>query len=540
MHSGDVRYLRTNDTSEDQRLLRRPRFVLAGTNSGVGKTTFTLGLMAALQQCGLRVQGYKAGPDYIDPSYHTAVTGRVSRNLDTWMLSKEAVMEIYLRSSVDADVSVIEGVMGFYDGKDPKSNAGSTAELSTVLQAPVVLIVNVGKMARSAAAIVKGFQCLDETVHIAGILVNHVGSHNHFELVKDAIEQECAVPVLGYLPKRTDIQIPGRHLGLIPAIERGELRPLFDSLAEAMEQTVDLDGLLAAARSAPDLMDPSPVLFRAPKAEAAGDGGSRHCHRADNPIKIAIAKDAAFNFYYPENLELLEHYGAQLLYFSPLAGELIPDEADGLYLGGRFPEEFAGRLSEHQMLLEQVHHHIADGLPTFAECGGYMFLSQSITDLSGSTYPMVGLLPVKVTMQPRLAALGYREVTALTDSILFEAGEKARGHEFHYSAAEPVPFARRQGSRAQRDGIALTTDRGSSANLDAAYQVTGRFGYKPDGFVWRNMVAGYTHLHFASNPRMASRFVASCRNYRENGGSVLSTPGNEGNEVSDRHGGTYD
>ncbi|WP_274433431.1 cobyrinate a,c-diamide synthase [Alicyclobacillus sp. ALC3] len=532
--------MRTNDTSEDQRLLRRPRFVLAGTNSGVGKTTFTLGLMAALQQRRLRVQGYKAGPDYIDPSYHTAVTGRVSRNLDTWMLSKEAVMEIYLRSSADADVSVIEGVMGFYDGKDPKSNAGSTAELSTVLQAPVVLIVNVGQMARSAAAIVKGFQRLDETVHIAGVLANHVGSYNHFELVKEAIEQECTVPVFGYLPKRTDIQIPDRHLGLIPAIERGELRPLFDSLADAMEQTVDLDGLLAAARSAPDLMDRSPVLFRAPKTEVAGAGGSLHCHHADKPIKIAIAKDTAFNFYYPENLELLEHYGAQLLYFSPLAGELIPDEADGLYLGGGFPEEFAGRLSESQTLLEQVHHHIAEGLPTFAECGGYMFLSQSITDLGGNTYSMVGLVPVKVTMQPRLAALGYREVTALTESILFEAGEKARGHEFHYSAAEPAPFALRRDSPVKSDGTALTADGSYGANPEAAYQVTGRFGHKPDGFVWRNMVAGYTHLHFASNPRMARRFVASCRDYRENGGSVPSTPGNEGNEVSDRHGGTYD
>ncbi len=533
MHSGDVRYVCTNDMSEDQRLLRRPRFVLAGTNSGVGKTTFTIGLMAALQRRGFRVQGYKVGPDYIDPSYHTAVTGRVSTNLDTWMLSKEAVMEIYLKSSADADISVIEGVMGFYDGKDPKSNAGSTAELSTVLQAPVILIVNVGKMARSAAAVVKGFQCLDETVHIQGVLANHVGSHHHFELVKEAIEQECMVPVLGYLPKRTDIQIPARHLGLIPAIERGELRPWFDSLADAMEQTVDLDGLLAAARSAPDLMDRLPVLFRVPKSDPAGDGGARYSHRADNPVKIAIAKDAAFNFYYLENLELLEHYGAQLLYFSPLKGELIPDGADGLYLGGGFPEEFAERLSGHRTLLEQVHHHIMGGLPTFAECGGYMFLSQSITDLGGSTYPMVGLLPVKVAIKAGLAALGYREVTALTRSILFEAGEKARGHEFHYSAAEPAPFSPRRASHVRSDGAALTAADSDSANLDAAYQVTGRFGHKPDGFVWKNMVAGYTHLHFASNPRMACRFVASCRDYRENGSSVPSTPGRE---VTDRRG----
>ena len=469
---------------------QRSRFVLAGTNSGVGKTTFTLGLMAALQKRGLRVQGYKAGPDYIDPSYHTAVTGRVSRNLDTWMLTKDAVLEVYMRSSAEADVSVIEGVMGFYDGKDPRSNAGSTAELSTVLRAPTILIVNVGKMARSAAAIVKGFQCFDDSVQIAGVLVNHVGSVGHFQLVQTAITQECSIPVLGYLPKREDLRIPDRHLGLIPAIERGELQSLFDELANAVEETVNVDELLAIAAKAPDLPAREPVLFRMQEEMRTGIR-----YENERRVKIAIARDAAFNFYYPENLELLEYYGAELLYFSPLAGELVPYEADGLYLGGGFPEEFAKDLSEHSELIRQVRELVETGIPTFAECGGYMFLTDSITDLHGDTYPMVGLLPEKIVMQARLVALGYREIEALTDSVLLAAGEKARGHEFHYSSAQ------------------LTSD--SADGLTAAYQVSDRFGQKLDGFVKDNLFASYMHFHFASNPLMAERFVSFCHQFRE-------------------------
>lgn len=458
--------------------MNRPRFVIAGTNSGAGKTTFTIGLMAAFQNAGKVVQGYKTGPDYIDPSYHTAVTGRASRNLDSWMLDTDVVRAIFYRSSVEADLSIIEGVMGMYDGKEPLSNTGSTAELSNLLEAPVILVVNVASMARSAAAVVLGFQKLDPTVRIAGVLVNRVGSLGHYHLVKAAIEQECRIPVLGYLTKRVDIEIPARHLGLIPALERGELQPLFDTLAGAIAQTVDLDALYRIAAQAPAMEEPTSKIFVPvgcpPRAT------------------IAVARDSAFNFYYPENLDLLELYGARLRYFRPLEGERIPDEADGLYIGGGFPEEYAAQLSAQTDVLEDFRLRIENGLPTFAECGGFMFLTRSITDGRGETYPMVGLIPASIRMQEKLAALGYREVKAKEDCLLLHAEESVRGHEFHYSTVEY-----------------------DSELIPYAYQVSGLRGEKMEGYRTATLLAGYTHLHFASNPAVVHRFIDTCAMYRD-------------------------
>ena len=298
--------------------MTQARIVIAGTNSGAGKTTVTLGLMAALRRLGLTVQGFKVGPDYIDPSYHTALTGRPSRNLDTWMLAPHVVRELFQRGSQGADISVIEGVMGMYDGKDPLSNTGSTAEVSQLLQAPVLLVVNVSSMARSAAAVVLGFQQLEPQVRIAGVIANRVGSKGHYELVKAAIEQVCGVPVVGYLSKQETLQIPERHLGLVPALERGEMAGLFAALADAVEATVDIDRILDIAGQAAPLPAPEPTLFAGSKREPM--------------VTIAIARDLAFNFYYPENLELLEWYGARLVTFRPLDGESVPDDADGVYI----------------------------------------------------------------------------------------------------------------------------------------------------------------------------------------------------------------
>ncbi|UOF89794.1 cobyrinate a,c-diamide synthase [Fodinisporobacter ferrooxydans] len=459
--------------------MKRPRIVIAGTNSGAGKTTFTIGLMAALQKTGRVVQGYKAGPDYIDPSYHTAVTGRPSRNLDSWMLSHDVVREIFARSSQDADISVIEGVMGLYDGKDPLSNTGSTAELSVLLQAPVLLVVNVASQARSAAATVLGFQKLDPHVPIAGVLVNRVGSVGHYQIVKAAIEKECGVPVLGYLPKRMDIDIPERHLGLIPSIERGELHPLFDALAAAVAETVDLVKLYEIACQAPPMLAPSARIF------------VQKPHPA--PVRIAVAKDRAFNFYYPENLELLELYGAQLLYFRPLEDESIPEDADGFYIGGGFPEEYAAQLSANTTMLHAIRKRIGEGLPTFAECGGYMFLTNAIVDRAGREHPMVGVIPAVVKMQERLAALGYREVRGMRNSLLLAEGERIRGHEFHYSTIE-FP--------------------GGIDNACLPYEVSGLRGSKQEGYSKGNLLAGYTHMHFASNPGAVARFIQVCETYR--------------------------
>jgi cobyrinic acid a,c-diamide synthase len=455
------------------------RIVIAGTGSGVGKTTLTIGIMAALQKRGLTVQGFKCGPDYIDPTYHTAVTGRPSRNLDSWMVGREAVKEIYYRGSQACDISIIEGVMGMFDGKDPLTDEGSTADIGRILKAPIVLIVNVASMARSAAAIVKGFQQFGQGDNIVGVIANRAGSEGHFKLVKQAIEQECGIPVLGFLPRDVNIELPERHLGLVPSIERGELQPFFDILAEKVSAHVDLDRLLEAAWAEP--VESAPRLF--PDEDAM----------PPKRVKIAIAKDAAFHFYYPENLELLEAGGAECLFFSPLAGEEIPSNADGLYIGGGFPEEFAARLSADERVKTSFRSRIEEGIPTLAECGGYMYLTEQIVDTTGHEFPMVGIIPGKVIMQKKLAALGYREVAGAEGNFLLPSSEQARGHEFHYSTFQVK----------------------EDADVKAAFQSKGRLGTKAEGYVKRNLVAGYTHIHFASNPGIVKEWIHACELYKQ-------------------------
>lgn len=452
------------------------RLVIAATGSGVGKTTVTIALMAAFRNMGFQVQGFKCGPDYIDPTYHTAVTGRQSRNLDSWMLSSETVKEIYLHGSHGADLSIIEGVMGFYDGKNPATNEGSTAEISMLTSSPVVLVVNCQSMARSAAAIVKGFQTFDEGVNIVGVIANRVGSENHYKIVKTAIEQECGIPVVGYFQREAGIEIPERHLGLVPSIERGELTPLFDLLGSMAAKTIDLNLLLQLSKAQP-IETASNVLRQQ---------GEPSLNQPVKKVKIAVAKDAAFHFYYPENLELLEAYGAECVYFSPLAGERVPGDADGLYIGGGFPEEFAERLAADEAVKQSVREFITSGKPTLAECGGYMYLTDAIVRTDGSSYPMVGVVPGHVRMQTKFAALGYREVKGSAGNFLLGDGQQARGHEFHYSTytnEQPVQHA---------------------------FTTKGMRGEKTEGCVIGNLVAGYTHIHFASAPEIVERWIGKC------------------------------
>ncbi|MEK4227965.1 cobyrinate a,c-diamide synthase [Solibacillus sp. FSL H8-0538] len=449
------------------------RFVIAGTGSGVGKTTFTIGLLHALKQKGLIVQGFKCGPDYIDPSYHTAVTGRISRNIDSWMLSETTVVDIVSRASSDADVSIIEGVMGFYDGKSPLADTGSTAEISVITKSPVILIVNAASMARSVAAVVKGFQMLSDKPNIVGVIVNQLGSVSHFELVKAAIEQECAVPVIGYLKKDNLLSIPSRHLGLIPAIERGDLNFFFEKLGALIAETVDLDRLLELTKA--DILPETGQLFE---------------QQADTGITIAVAKDEAFNFYYEENMELLRAKGVNLAFFSPLHNEPVPNDADGLYIGGGFPEEFAAQLQTNDIAKASIQQAIKNGIPTLAECGGFMYLTEAITTTDGERFEMTGLIPGEVVMQEKLAALGYREITGLGKNFLIAADEQAKGHEFHYSTYV-------------------------GEHVSPAYATKGRFGAKAEGYQKNQLVAGYTHFHFASNPQLVDNWIRACKKVKQ-------------------------
>lgn len=447
-----------------------PRIVIAGTHTGCGKTTVTLGLMRALARRGLRVQGFKAGPDFIDPSYHGFVTGRPSRNLDTWMMPRDALMECFERAARDADIAVIEGMMGLYDGRDAAGDDGSTAQLAKRLDAPVVLVVDSFPVARSAAAMALGYRRFDPEVNIRGVVLNNAGGAKHLAWMGAAITPPTGLPVLGGLLRDASFTLPERHLGLVPQTEQRPAMEQFDRIADALEQLTDLDQILALARAAPPLSAFERALF------AAAPPG-------DNRPVIAVARDEAFSFYYEDNLDLLRHAGARLVYFSPLRDERVPD-AGLIYLGGGFPEVFAEKLSGNAPMRASIKAFAASGKPIYAECGGLMYLADSIGTLDGATHPMVGLLRARVHMSRRLAALGYLEIASVKDTWLMRRGESARGHEFHYSTLE------------------------AGAEMPLLYEAHGFGGAtKSDGFVSGGVVASYVHLHFASNPLLAQRLV---------------------------------
>ncbi|WDL95762.1 cobyrinate a,c-diamide synthase [Alicyclobacillus sp. ALC3] len=463
----------------------RPRIVVAGTHSGVGKTTVAIGLMAAFAQSAETVQGFKAGPDYLDASYHQVATNRPARNLDTWMQGKDGVRELFWRASAEVDLSIVEGVMGMFDGKSATDEVGSTAELAKLLDAPVLLVVDGWALARSAAAVVLGFQQFDKGVRLAGVILNRIAGSGHYAILRDAIESACGVPVVGWLPKDAEISLSERHLGLVPAQEQSDLAPVLTRLAETVCQNVDLERVLQVAKAAPVIAEPQAHIFttRPELSDTARVG-------------IAVARDAAFNFYYAENLELLEWFGAELVEFSPLEGDVIPAGVGGVYIGGGFPEQFAQTLSWQTAVWQSFRLNISAGMPVLAECGGYMALAESITDHAGDTWSMAAVVPGRVQMLRQLAAIGYREVTTAGPLHPLGSGERLRGHEFHAST--------------------ITLER----VVSPAYTVSDGGAHVADeGVRDAALVGGYTHLSFASNPRVAKRFVENCKAFA-NGTSV--------------------
>jgi len=452
-----------------------PRILIAGTGTSVGKTTFTMGLMAAFRRRGITVQGYKCGPDFIDPGFHRAITGRPGRNLDPWMMGKEYMIHGFCRGSEQADLSILEGMMGLFDGKEPTDITGSSAEVAEILQCPVLLVVSIEQMALSAAAVVKGYKSFHPGVKVAGALLNRAGGEGHAGLVTAAIEKHCNIPVLGWLPSQTNWALPERHLGLVPAWEGSEWTNAVVSLADVIEKQVNLDEVLRLAMMSPQLKDP---------LGTPSDGTD--AFSAIRPV-LAVARDDAFHFYYEENLELLERYGVQLVFFQPLQGETVPEEADGLWIGGGFPEEFLPELARQEAVKESIRCCIRAGMPVYAECGGHMFLAKEIC-VEEKRFPMVGAIPGTVRMSKRLTALGYREVQARKDTILLRKGEMARGQEFHYSMMD------------------LHAGDGKTAyEWDSGY---------PEGYADGQLLSSYIHLHFASNPAIAKRWSAKMREFR--------------------------
>jgi cobyrinic acid a,c-diamide synthase len=452
-----------------------PRLVIAGTSSGVGKTTATLALTRALRAMGLRVATFKCGPDYLDPTYHARASGLVSQNLEGWMMGKDAVRATFARATAraGADVALIEGVMGLYDGATPTGAEGSTAEIARWLDAPVLLVVDAGGMARSIAALVQGFASFDPELRIGAVLANRIGGAGHLELLRSALPSP---PILGGFPRDDAHGFPERHLGLYTADEAHVPETLLDHWGEAATAWCNMGEILALARTAPA----SEVTF--------SEVSTRQVR-----CRIGLATDEAFHFYYADNLARLEAEGAELVPFSPLSDAALPD-VDGVYLGGGYPEVHAEKLASNTSMLASLRAFAERGGPVYAECGGLMYLTDAIVTVEGARHGMVGLVPGEARMSPRLQALGYVEVETREPSILGAAGTSFRGHQFRYSELSPQP---------------------STEAIAHVYSVRRRRGGEPvlEGYRSRNVLASYVHAHWASNPGVARALVGSCARF---------------------------
>jgi cobyrinic acid a,c-diamide synthase len=476
------------------------RLVIAGTHSGVGKTTVAAGLMTALRRRGLTVQPFKVGPDYIDAGHHTAAAGRPCRNLDTWMMPPESVRSLFVHASRDADIAIIEGVMGVYDGAGYDAETGSTAEVAKLLQAPVILVIDASKMARSAAALALGYQRFDPDLPLAGFIINRAASDQHGVGVAGAIEKASGLPVFGWLPREEGLKFPERHLGLVPAAEASARSAFVSAAGEAVDRQIDIDRLLALVGNDTSrshaLRGNASVRRSASRLARDGTQSVPTCVPTlrvgtRNGGIIAVACDEAFHFTYEENLELLHAAGARkLVFFSPLRDATLPEGTAGVILSGGFPEMHAPLLAANVSMKQALRDAHECGLPIYAECGGLMYLTQSIVDLDGCEHRMVGLLPGRSVMSKRLT-LGYRLARAVGSSWLFAGGETVRGHEFHYSQWEGRP-----------------------ADLPPAYTLlpsSGAGASWADGACVGNLLASYVHLNFWAKPELAERFVAACR-----------------------------
>ena len=450
--------------------MKTPRVIVAGEESGCGKSTLAIGLMGGFSTTGLKVQGFKTGPDYIDPSYYQAVTGRPGRNLDLWMLSQEAVLELFIRNSGTADVAVIEGVMGLFDGAYPDGK-GSTAHLAKVLQAPVLLVLDAWRSSSSLGAKALGFRTFDPEVRVAGVILNGIAGEAHEQAVRQAVERS-GLPVVGAIPMVPEIRLPERHLGLIPLQEGKVPEARCRQIVELIRGHLDLEEILRIATQASPLPDVSPVLF-APMESAP-------------QVRLGLAWDEAFTFYYEDNLDLLRHWGFKVVEFSPLH-DTSPPPADLLYFGGGFPEVFAEPLSRNVAMKEALFKFEREGGLIYGECGGFMYLGETLTTSDGESFSMAGLLPIQTVMTDRLQALKYKEVEVLKVGAFFRPGDRLKGHEFHFSR--------------------LTAEAGEHAlrSVDSTGKV------EEEGVVKGGVFASYTHLHLASNPSLLRELPARLR-----------------------------
>jgi cobyrinic acid a,c-diamide synthase len=451
--------------------MKIPRVVIAGTQSGAGKTSLTLALAALLRRRGLKVQTFKVGPDYLDPGYLALASGRPCYNLDGWMMGRDYVENLFCRAAADCDIAIIEGVMGLFDGADAVSGDGSTAQIAEWLRAPVLLVIPAHGMARSLAATALGYARFDPGVNVAGILANQCGSDSHIGILREALRAGCGQPLpplLGWARRGGIPALAGRHLGLISASPRTVPDELINQLADALVPFLDIDEILRIAR----------------EAQPFAAGGTKTSLSPSSALKwrLGVARDEAFHFYYPDNLDALHDAGCELVFFSPLTDANLPENLDGLYFGGGYPEEYAAELSGNKSMLEQI---ARFQKLIYAECGGLMYLSEGIEIKDGSRYPQVGRLPAWVRMSSGRKALGYVEVTLTRRSLWGEPGDTLRGHEYHYSELTRQPeWETVYSLTRRRDGVTFN-----------------------EGFQFENVLASYVHLHFASRPLAMENFI---------------------------------
>jgi cobyrinic acid a,c-diamide synthase len=451
-----------------------PRICISAGASGSGKTTFACGLLGALIRRGLKPVSFKCGPDYIDPMFHREVIGSPSSNLDLFFFDEETMKRLIHENALNKDIAVMEGAMGFYDGQGGASTAGSAWHIAKATETPVLLVENCAAVSVTAAARIKGMTSFREPSHIQGVVLNNCSKVLYNE-IKNLIQEETGIAVLGHVPRLKDCVIENRHLGLVTAAEIRGLKKKLEALAGAIAESVDIDGLVSMAASAPPL--------------AAGTGLSLPpAIRGGSALRIGVARDEAFCFYYPDNLRLLEKLGAELVEFSPLRDSRLPADLKGLYLGGGYPELHGKILSENRMMLADVRNAIQSGMPCIAECGGFMYLHETLTDAAGQTYPMAAVIAGGCRKTGGLVRFGYASYTAAGDNLICPAGGVIRGHEFHYWESD-------------NPGNSFTAQKPVSKKEWPCIEAT------------ETLCAGYPHFHFYSNPGAALRFLEKSSRY---------------------------
>lgn len=431
------------------------KLVIAATQSGSGKTTIVAGILSALKKRGLKVQSYKVGPDYIDPGFHKIASGRPAHNLDSWLVGSEKIADIFLSTYGDSDIAIIEGVMGLYDGG--KSGISSTAEIAKILNAPVVLVIDAKSMGNSAAAIALGFKEFDKDINFAGVILNRIGSDSHAKMIADALA-EIDIKCFGAIKRDKNFVLPERHLGLVPTAENN-FADVINKISETVESQINLDELITISEK----------IYS---------------------VKIAVAKDEAFNFYYEESLQILKKFGAEIIFFSPLHDKNLPENIDGLILGGGFPEMFANQLEENKNMRESIKNFADKNLPIFAECGGYMYLMKSIKDFDGNIFEMCGVIDSRAVMTEKLQMVGYVEASFIKNCAVGKINDIIHAHEFHFSVTDDI----------------------DKKIFECKKLRTGEKYFA--GYADKNIVASYLHLHFTGCEFVAKNFINACKKFR--------------------------